>query len=87
MASPKTVYTCNECGASSPRWLGKCPGCGAWNSLLESAAEATGGGGKNRLGSAFSALAPAAPVQRARPPALASWTACWAAASSKAAWC
>ena len=63
MASPKTVYTCNECGASSPRWLGKCPGCGAWNSLLESAAEATGGGGKNRLGSAFSALAPAAPVQ------------------------
>ncbi|HMT17258.1 MAG TPA: DNA repair protein RadA, partial [Ottowia sp.] len=63
MASPKTVYTCNECGASSPRWLGKCPGCGAWNSLLESAAEATGGGGKKRLGSAFSALAPAAPVQ------------------------
>jgi len=63
MASPKTVYTCNECGASSPRWLGKCPGCGAWNSLLESAAEPTGGGGKNRLGSAFSALAPAAPVQ------------------------
>lgn len=40
MASPKTLYTCNDCGATSPRWLGKCPGCGAWNTLVESAAEA-----------------------------------------------
>ena len=62
MAKEKTSYVCNECGASSPRWLGKCPGCGAWNTLVESAPEPAGGG-KNRLGSAFTALAPAAAVQ------------------------
>ena len=62
MAQPKTVYVCNECGASSPRWLGKCPACGAWNALVEAVAEAPAAG-KNRLGSAFSALAPSAAVQ------------------------
>ena len=62
MAQPKTVYTCNECGATSPRWLGKCPACGAWNALVESVAEAPAAG-KNRLGGAFSALAPSAAVQ------------------------
>ena len=49
MAKDKSIYTCNECGASSPRWLGKCPGCGAWNTLVETLAEPAGGG-KNRLG-------------------------------------
>ncbi|HMS27883.1 MAG TPA: DNA repair protein RadA [Burkholderiaceae bacterium] len=39
MAKEKTVYTCTECGASSPKWLGKCPGCAAWNTLVESVAE------------------------------------------------
>ena len=63
MAKDKTTYTCNECGASSPRWLGKCPACGAWNSLVETAAEPAAAGGKNRLGGAFAALAPAAAVQ------------------------
>ncbi|MBP7536792.1 MAG: DNA repair protein RadA [Ottowia sp.] len=62
MVKDKTIYTCNECGASSPRWLGKCPGCGAWNTLVESAAEAPTAG-KNRLSSAYAALAPASPVQ------------------------
>lgn len=31
----KSVYFCNECGYESPKWLGKCPGCGAWNSFVE----------------------------------------------------
>ncbi|HNK52577.1 AAA family ATPase, partial [Ottowia sp.] len=62
MASPKTVYTCHACGASSPRWLGKCPGCGAWNSLVEAVAEAATGG-RNRLGGAFAALAPSTAVR------------------------
>ena len=39
MPKDKTVYTCTECGSSSPKWLGKCPGCGAWNSLVESVTE------------------------------------------------
>ncbi|MBZ8139896.1 DNA repair protein RadA [Rubrivivax gelatinosus] len=37
----KTIYTCRECGGTSPKWLGKCPACGAWNSLDEGVAEAT----------------------------------------------
>jgi DNA repair protein RadA/Sms len=31
----KTIFVCQECGAQSPKWLGKCPECGAWNSLVE----------------------------------------------------
>src|SRR5437773_7782434 len=31
----KTIYTCQECGAQSQKWLGRCPECGAWNSLVE----------------------------------------------------
>ncbi len=31
----KTMYVCSECGAQSPRWLGKCPSCGEWNTLIE----------------------------------------------------
>ncbi|YAF93827.1 MAG: DNA repair protein RadA [Nodularia sp. CChRGM 3473] len=35
MAKPKTFYICNECGAESPQWFGKCPACGTYNSLEE----------------------------------------------------
>jgi len=45
----KSVYTCRDCGGSSPKWLGKCPHCGAWNTLDEGPAEAPGGGAKNRF--------------------------------------
>ena len=31
----KTVYVCQSCGGQQPRWLGKCPDCGEWNSLIE----------------------------------------------------
>ena len=31
----KTVYSCQECGAQSQKWLGRCPECEAWNSLVE----------------------------------------------------
>ncbi len=31
----KTVFVCKECGYESPRWLGRCPSCGAWNSFVE----------------------------------------------------
>ncbi|HEY0855913.1 MAG TPA: DNA repair protein RadA [Albitalea sp.] len=40
MAKDKSIYTCSECGGTSPKWLGKCPACGAWNTLVESVAEA-----------------------------------------------
>ena len=35
MKGPKIVYVCRECGKESPKWLGKCPDCGAWNSFDE----------------------------------------------------
>jgi len=31
----KTIFTCQKCGCQSPKWLGKCPGCGSWNSMAE----------------------------------------------------
>lgn len=31
----KSVYICSECGYRSPKWLGKCPGCSNWNTLIE----------------------------------------------------
>ncbi len=35
MAQPKSMYVCQGCGYRSPRWLGRCTDCGAWNSLVE----------------------------------------------------
>ncbi|OGR27277.1 MAG: DNA repair protein RadA [Desulfuromonadales bacterium GWD2_54_10] len=31
----KTIFSCQKCGSQSPKWLGKCPDCGAWNSMAE----------------------------------------------------
>ncbi len=42
MSKPKSIYTCTECGGTSPKWLGKCPACEAWNTLVESVAESAG---------------------------------------------
>lgn len=35
MAKPKTVFFCQECGYESPKWMGKCPGCQQWNTMVE----------------------------------------------------
>ena len=35
MAKTKTVYVCSNCGADSPKWQGKCPNCGEWNTYVE----------------------------------------------------
>jgi DNA repair protein RadA/Sms len=39
MAKERSVYTCSECGGTSAKWLGRCPSCGAWNTLEEGVAE------------------------------------------------
>ncbi|MCA9581188.1 MAG: DNA repair protein RadA [Myxococcales bacterium] len=46
MAKAKSVYVCAECGGSSPRWMGRCPSCNAWNSLTEQRLRPVGTGGK-----------------------------------------
>jgi Predicted ATP-dependent serine protease len=35
MKKEKTVFVCQECGYSSIKWFGRCPSCGAWNSMVE----------------------------------------------------
>lgn len=34
----KTIFVCSNCGESSPRWMGRCPSCGAWNTMVEDVA-------------------------------------------------
>ena len=41
MAKDKTMYVCGSCGYETPRWMGKCPGCGSWNTLEEQAPAAS----------------------------------------------
>src|SRR5215208_1470851 len=35
MARTKTEYVCQQCGARAPKWMGRCPDCGEWNTLVE----------------------------------------------------
>ena len=35
----KTLFYCTECGNTTPKWQGKCPACGAWNTIVEQPAE------------------------------------------------
>ena len=56
MAKTKTLYVCQACGGSSPKWQGQCPACDAWNTLEESLAET-----KNHR---FQGLAKSIPRQR-----------------------
>lgn len=41
MSKIKTVFVCQECGYESPKWMGKCPGCGNWNTMVEEVQEKT----------------------------------------------
>ena len=56
MAKAKTLYSCTECGATSPKWQGQCPGCNAWNTLVETVAE-------KPTNHRFDSLAPASRLQ------------------------
>jgi DNA repair protein RadA/Sms len=52
---PKTIFICQSCGAHSPKWLGRCPACGEWGTLVEEIEEETASAGE-------AAFAPAEPV-------------------------
>jgi DNA repair protein RadA/Sms len=58
MARDKTVYTCTACGGVSPKWLGKCPHCGEWNTLEEGVADPNAGATRHR----YKAATPMQPV-------------------------
>ena len=80
----KTVYVCSNCGETSPRWMGRCPSCGSWNTMNEDVvAEAPKAG--------LTSGKAAAPVRQegvtSLTAAFQSWTVCWAAASCWAASC
>jgi DNA repair protein RadA/Sms len=60
MAKAKTLFTCTECGGTNPKWEGKCPHCGAWNTLVEGVAEPSGGAAAHR----YAPLAASAPVRK-----------------------
>ena len=46
MAQNKSIYTCQNCGAQSPKWIGKCPSCNEWNSYVEEIISKKQGSGK-----------------------------------------
>ncbi|MFS0661465.1 DNA repair protein RadA [Niallia alba] len=41
MAKRKTKFLCQECGYESAKWMGKCPGCGNWNTMVEEVEKST----------------------------------------------
>lgn len=51
MMKPRIVFVCQECGAQAPKWLGRCPECGAWSSYVEERAEAAPAAGAHRYAS------------------------------------
>jgi DNA repair protein RadA/Sms len=59
MAKEKSIYLCTECGGTSAKWLGQCPSCEAWNTLVESVADATP---KNRYATTTRGLIASQPV-------------------------
>lgn len=55
MAKAKSYYFCQECGYQSSSWLGRCPECGKWNTLVEEVVKSDGGKHKSSIVSAKSA--------------------------------
>ena len=48
MPTPRSVFVCQQCGASSPRWAGQCGACETWNSLVETVVARPPGGPRSR---------------------------------------
>ena len=57
-AKQKTVYACTSCGTTAARWLGRCPGCGEWNTLAEETTVRRSGGGAAKRVAKAAALPP-----------------------------
>lgn len=46
----KMIFYCTECGNETPKWVGKCPACGSWNTMVEQPQESKKKGGLRRRG-------------------------------------
>src|SRR5579863_4858319 len=68
MARTQTRFVCQQCGASFPKWAGRCESCGGWNTLAEETAQAASprafGGGKGRRIDFASLSETSTPLQR-----------------------
>lgn len=58
----RTLHTCSECGYSSPKWLGRCPECGSWGTLVESGV--TSAPSTRATPTSLTPAAPATPITR-----------------------
>jgi DNA repair protein RadA/Sms len=58
MPRATTVFTCSACGGQTPRWMGQCPACGEWNTLVEEARAPTPAGGSARAPARAAAVKP-----------------------------
>ncbi|MFN8059631.1 MAG: DNA repair protein RadA [Vicinamibacterales bacterium] len=54
MKAPKAAFVCQECGSSQQKWVGRCPDCGAWNSMVEERPTPSGAAGPARYALAAS---------------------------------
>src|SRR5437588_336016 len=68
VSRPASLHVCSDCAHSSPKWFGQCPGCGAWNTLVEERAPAAGAG-RGRLGGGAAPVSPV-PLAEVRAPAV-----------------
>ena len=92
---PSTIFVCQECGAQSAKWLGRCADCGAWNSFVEERAPEASSGASSPHRYAVAGAAGAArlysEIEIARYPRLTTgideFDRVLAAASCRARWC
>ena len=62
MKQPKTLFYCTECGNETPKWAGRCPACGAWNTVVECPESPVKGKGRSIASSRAVAAPRALPV-------------------------
>ncbi|MCI0422737.1 MAG: DNA repair protein RadA, partial [Acidobacteria bacterium] len=59
MTKPRTSYICQSCGYAVSKWMGKCPDCGAWNSIAEEPVRSSGSSDRPGAGISGSSAATA----------------------------
>jgi DNA repair protein RadA/Sms len=64
MKTPRSAFVCQECGAQSPKWMGRCADCGAWNSFVEERVEPSSRGGANGADSRYGLAASGSEARR-----------------------